>query len=52
MNLRELLNKILDELRGAWRFRWLAIIVAWAICLIGWVWVMTMPNTYKAPAKV
>lgn len=52
MNLRELLNKILDELRGAWRFRWLAIIVAWAICLIGWVWVMTMPNTYKATAKV
>ena len=52
MNLRELLNKILDELRGAWRFRWLAIAAAWAICLIGWFVVMTMPNTYKATAKV
>ncbi|MGD9597458.1 MAG: XrtA system polysaccharide chain length determinant [Steroidobacteraceae bacterium] len=52
MNLRELLNKILDELRGAWRFRWLAVAAAWAICLVGWFVVMTMPNTYKATAKV
>lgn len=52
MNLRELLNKLLDELRGAWRFRWLSIAVAWAICLVGWAVVMTMPNNYKATAKV
>ncbi|MGE3667266.1 MAG: XrtA system polysaccharide chain length determinant, partial [Steroidobacteraceae bacterium] len=52
MNLRELLNKILDELRGAWRFRWLGIVVAWTICLAGWVFVMAKPNTYRATAKV
>ncbi|GMU68282.1 MAG: hypothetical protein AMXMBFR37_06150 [Steroidobacteraceae bacterium] len=52
MNLRELLNKLLDELRGAWRFRWLSIAVAWAICLIGWAYVMTLPNSYRATAKV
>ena len=52
MDLRELLNKILDELRGAWRFRWLSIAVAWLICLFGWVYVMTIPNTYQANAKV
>ncbi|MBV6416831.1 MAG: Chromosome partition protein Smc [Steroidobacteraceae bacterium] len=52
MNLREMLDKILDELRGAWRFRWLSIAAAWAICVIGWFIVTTMPNTYKATAKV
>jgi polysaccharide chain length determinant protein (PEP-CTERM system associated) len=52
MDLRELLNKILDELRGAWRFRWLSIAAAWLICLVGWYYVMTIPNTYQANAKV
>src|SRR5690606_8670180 len=52
MDLRELLNKVLDELRGAWRFRWLAIAVAWLICLVGWYYAMTIPNTYQANAKV
>lgn len=52
MNLRELLIRVLDELRGAWRFRWLSIIGAWVICLVGWAFVMSMPNTYKATAKV
>jgi polysaccharide chain length determinant protein (PEP-CTERM system associated) len=52
MDLRELLNKVLDELRGAWRFRWLSIAAAWLICLGGWAYVMTIPNTYQANAKV
>jgi polysaccharide chain length determinant protein (PEP-CTERM system associated) len=52
MDLRELLNKILDELRGAWRFRWLSIAAAWAICVLGWAIVMTMPNNYEASARV
>lgn len=52
MDLRELLNKILDELRGAWRFRWHAVALAWLVCLIGWGFVMSMPNTYEANAKV
>lgn len=52
MDLRELLNKILDELRGAWRFRWHAVALAWLICLVGWSFVMSMPNSYEANAKV
>ncbi len=52
MNLRELLNKILDELRGAWRFRWLSIAAAWVVCIVGWAMVMSTPNVYKATAKV
>ena len=52
MNLHELLGKILDELRGAWRFRWIAIAVAWAGCVIGWIAVLSIPNMYQASAKV
>jgi polysaccharide chain length determinant protein (PEP-CTERM system associated) len=52
MPIREILDKILDELRGAWRFRWLGLIAAWAVCLIGWFYVYTIPDTYEANARV
>src|SRR5688572_8082231 len=43
---------ILNELRSAWRFRWLAMGGAWLFCLAGWSWVMTQPNIYEAGARV
>lgn len=52
MPLRELINLVLDELRGAWRFRWWALGVAWLVCLIGWPVVLSIPNTYQATARV
>jgi polysaccharide chain length determinant protein (PEP-CTERM system associated) len=52
MPLRELINLVLDELRGAWRFRWWSLAAAWVACLIGWTVVMLIPNTYEATARV
>lgn len=52
MPLRELINLVLDELRGAWRFRWWALAAAWVVCLIGWPIVLSIPNTYEASARV
>ena len=52
MPLRELISLVLDELRGAWRFRWWALAVAWLVCLVGWPVVLSIPNTYEASARV
>jgi len=52
MDLKELLIKVLDELRGAWRFRWWSLIAAWVICAVGWFTILTMPNVYQASARV
>ncbi|MEX1994496.1 MAG: XrtA system polysaccharide chain length determinant [Steroidobacteraceae bacterium] len=52
MQTQELLHQLLDEIRGAWRFRWLGLAVAWGICLIGWLVVFRMPDTYEANARV
>jgi polysaccharide chain length determinant protein (PEP-CTERM system associated) len=52
MNLRELLIRLFDELRGAWRFRWWSLIAAWIICVIGWTVVLLMPDVYQASARV
>ena len=37
---------------GAWRKRWLGIGLAWAVCMIGWLVVMTMPPRYEAGAQI
>jgi polysaccharide chain length determinant protein (PEP-CTERM system associated) len=46
------LEFILEQIRGVWRFRWTAMLVAWTVCLIGWFVVLAMPDTYSAWARV
>lgn len=38
--------------RAGWRHRWLALIVAWAICGVGWLAVYKMPDTYESSARL
>lgn len=50
------MSEIFDELRAAlwsvWHRRWIAIAVAWAVCLVGWLVVSMIPNTYESKARV
>src|SRR5215470_16037040 len=46
------LEFILEQLRGIWRFRWTAMLVAWLVCLLGWTVVLALPDTYSAWARV
>ena len=39
-------------LHSVWRRRWLALGVAWGLCLAGWLVVALMPNSYESEAKV
>jgi polysaccharide chain length determinant protein (PEP-CTERM system associated) len=50
--MRELLDTVIAELKGSWRFRWAAIAIAWLVCLIGWPIVYAVPDTYEARAVV
>jgi polysaccharide chain length determinant protein (PEP-CTERM system associated) len=50
--MRQTLEFLLDQLRGAWRFRSTAMVVAWAVCVIGWLVVLALPDTYSAWARV
>lgn len=52
MPIKEILDRILDELRGAWRFRWLGLAAAWVVCLLGWFYIYTIPDSYQASATV
>ncbi len=50
------MNSIYDELRSAlysvWHRRWLALGVAWAVCLLGWLVVAMVPNSYESKSRI
>ena len=46
------LASLLDQLRGVWRFRWIALTAAWIVALAAWLVVFLWPNTYAAQAKI
>jgi polysaccharide chain length determinant protein (PEP-CTERM system associated) len=48
----ESLATMLIYLQGMWRFRWYALLVAWPLCVTGWLYVYYMPDIYQARAQV
>jgi polysaccharide chain length determinant protein (PEP-CTERM system associated) len=50
------MSDLFDELRAAlwsvWHRRWIALATAWAVCLIGWLVVSMIPNSYESKARV
>jgi polysaccharide chain length determinant protein (PEP-CTERM system associated) len=50
------MNGLYDELRLAihsiWNRRWLALAIAWAVCLVGWLVVALIPNAYESKARI
>ncbi|HEY9552701.1 XrtA system polysaccharide chain length determinant [Allosphingosinicella sp.] len=39
-------------LHSVWRRRWLALAVAWGLCLAGWLVIALIPNIYQSRARV
>lgn len=50
--MHELLRQVVAELKGSWRFRWLAVSAAWVACLLGWLVVYSLPDSYESEAMV
>jgi polysaccharide chain length determinant protein (PEP-CTERM system associated) len=50
--MHDALEFILELARSVSRFRWTAMLVAWIVCLIGWLVVLSLPDTYSAWARV
>lgn len=48
----EVLRQLLRELRGAWRFRRIAMLTAWLVGLAGVVIAFTVPDRFEARAQV
>lgn len=50
------MDNILFEVRAVfeaiWRRRWHALIVAWVLCIGGWITVATLPDKYQSTARI
>lgn len=47
-----LYEQIRIAIHQVWRRRWLALAVAWGLCLVGWLAVALIPNTYESKSRV
>jgi len=50
--MNELLDQIVNYLRGIWHFRWYAMTLTWVLVLAGWVVVAKLPDVHEASARV
>ena len=50
--MREIYVRVLGEIRSAWRYRWLALLVAFAVAGAGAYYVLDMPDQYEVEARV
>jgi polysaccharide chain length determinant protein (PEP-CTERM system associated) len=50
--MHALVEEVLEEVRGAWRFRWWALAAAWLLGILGWTVVMLLPDMYEGRATV
>lgn len=44
--------QLLTYLNGIWRRRWFAIVIAWLVCVAGWIAVLMLPNQYRSEARI
>lgn len=50
--MQEILDQIIDIVRGSWRFRRNALITAWILAPLGWLVVFALPDVYQANSRV
>jgi len=50
--MRELYEQFLTYLKGIWRYRWIMMLVAWLVSIVGWGVVYQLPDSYEAEARV
>ena len=50
--MQEALIQVYGYILGVWRYRWIALAVAWIVAIIGWAVVWKMPEAYVATARI
>jgi protein tyrosine kinase modulator len=50
--MKQELERAIDEVRGAWRFRWIGLTASFVVAFIGWGMVFALKDRYEAEARV
>ncbi len=52
IDLNELLQYVMSEVRAVWPYRWRGLLVAWGVMIIGALLIFSLPNKFEANAQV
>lgn len=50
--MNSLYEELLAAIHSVWHRRWIVLAIAWGICLVGWLVVATIPNSYESRARI
>lgn len=50
--MNQIYAEFLSYLRIVWRNRWVVLVSAWFLCVIGWIVVATIPDRFQSSARV
>ncbi|PLY45765.1 chain length-determining protein [Janthinobacterium sp. ROICE36] len=50
--MEELIQQLLSSLKGIWKYRWHAVLVAWLVVIAGFIKVITLPDDFQTSARV
>ena len=50
--MQEVINQLQAAARGMWKYRWLGVLVAWIVALVGTVMVFRIPDQFEASARI
>lgn len=50
--MEELITQLLSLIKGIWKYRWYAVVIAWVIAVSGWIAVYNMQDNYQSSARV
>lgn len=50
--MNEILVEVLSYAKAMWRYRWLSLMIAWAVSVIGWAIVVMLPDKFESEARI
>ena len=50
--MNSIYEEVLAAIHSVWHRRWVALGVAWGVCLVGWLVVAMVPNSYQSKARI
>ena len=50
--MEEIIAQLQSGLKGIWKYRWSAVLVAWLVATGGWIKVYLLPDDYQTTARV
>jgi len=52
MEINKLVQLVIEQAYGMWRFRWAGLVAVWCVAALGWVVILLMPNIYNSHGQV